>query len=465
MEEKTLRRRFVIIISLAFIRWAASAEPFHIQVKVFDKNDNNPYTVFKVPSIVITSNNTILIAADARGSSYGDWDPSDGVIRRSTDGGITWSPLQVVVFGRSSGRSFSDFRLIAEGDTVHMIYGLDYSQIYHVLSTDAGETWDSPTEITDIFNTYKSQWDWVVLCPGAGHGIQTDNGRLLFPGWIAKQHYHGEQRVVIIYSDDHGSTWKPGGLVDAPSGADSINEAHIVQLSTGHFMLNARTHSMTQRLRSISYSENGVDGWTRAQYDSDLTDPQCAGALVRYDDTRLLFSNCAAKYGRFNLTIRVSDDDGSTWGASKGIWWQAGYSDLAVDDEGFIYILHEDWTAGEGMFSPNRMVMQKINLDYITDGSSVSQSVESSGQYTLYQNHSNPFNEFTTIHFNIHASGHVRIEILNTLGHVVEVLVDAYRPAGRHEIRWNGVEFPSGVYFCRMKVDCIIRTRRMLLLK
>lgn len=51
---------------------------------------------FRIPSILATSKGTLLAFAEARRRGRGDSGDIDLVVRRSSDGGATWSPLQVV---------------------------------------------------------------------------------------------------------------------------------------------------------------------------------------------------------------------------------------------------------------------------------------------------------------------------------------------------------------------------------
>ena len=75
---------------------------------------------------------------------------------------------------------------------------------------------------------------------------------------------------------------------------------------------------------------------------------------------------------------------------------------------------------------------------------------------TLDQNWPNPFNSETAIAYSLDERGPVRIEICDSIGRVVRVLVDAVGEAGTHVARWDGRDdrgwrVASGVYLCRMR--------------
>jgi hypothetical protein len=65
----------------------------------------------------------------------------------------------------------------------------------------------------------------------------------------------------------------------------------------------------------------------------------------------------------------------------------------------------------------------------------------------------NPFQDATTIPFALPESGHVTIRVYNTLGQVVATLVDAQKPAGRHEVQWTASGRASGVYFYELQLN------------
>ncbi len=88
----------------------------------------------------------------------------------------------------------------------------------------------------------------------------------------------------------------------------------------------------------------------------------------------------------------------------------------------------------------------------------------------LEPNVPNPFNPSTRIRFVLGAPGRVRVDVFDAQGRHVRTLVDARRPAGRHEIAWNGRDdagrsVASGIYFCRLRARGADATRKMLLLK
>nr|NIW49209.1 T9SS type A sorting domain-containing protein [Gammaproteobacteria bacterium]NIX58968.1 T9SS type A sorting domain-containing protein [candidate division Zixibacteria bacterium] len=83
----------------------------------------------------------------------------------------------------------------------------------------------------------------------------------------------------------------------------------------------------------------------------------------------------------------------------------------------------------------------------------------------LYQNYPNPFNPATTIRFGLPQTTKVRLEIYNLIGQRVAILVDEEMKAGFHEVKFDGRDMASGMYFYRLKAQDFIKTKKMLLMK
>ncbi|MFC1525403.1 DUF362 domain-containing protein [Candidatus Latescibacterota bacterium] len=85
--------------------------------------------------------------------------------------------------------------------------------------------------------------------------------------------------------------------------------------------------------------------------------------------------------------------------------------------------------------------------------------------YVLGQNYPNPFNPGTTIELSLPRDSHVRVEILNSAGQVVDVLVDGWRTAGSHPLTWDAGHRASGTYFYRLTAPGFQQSRQMVLVR
>jgi len=85
--------------------------------------------------------------------------------------------------------------------------------------------------------------------------------------------------------------------------------------------------------------------------------------------------------------------------------------------------------------------------------------------FFLSQNYPNPFNAGTEIAYEIPKDVYVTLKVYNVLGVEVATLVDAYKEAGFHTVRWDARNVASGVYFCTIWAGDFKATKKMVMLK
>lgn len=86
-------------------------------------------------------------------------------------------------------------------------------------------------------------------------------------------------------------------------------------------------------------------------------------------------------------------------------------------------------------------------------------------KYNLKQNYPNPFNPVTNIEFDIANSEHVSLVVYNSLGQVIEELVNQELRPGSYKYDFNAVGLPSGAYFYRLTAGDFVQTNKMILTK
>jgi sialidase-1 len=355
---------------------SASAELKQTDVFVSGRDG---YHTYRIPAMVVSTNGTVLAFCEGRRESAGDTGSIDLLLKRSTDGGATWEPQQIVrsdagnvcgnpapVVDESTGIIWllmtwnlgSDHeREILEGTSE------DTRRVFVTHSTDDGLTWSSPREISA--SVKKPHWRWYAT--GPVNGIQLTRGghrgRLVIP---ANHSDHSDPdrhpyRSHVIYSDDHGRTWELGGVQE-----DRTNESTLVERADGSLLHNMRSYHGRNR-RAIATSGDGGATWSKVTLDEALVEPVCQASLLRFDwprpdaPGRLLFSNPASNK-RENMTVRLSNDDGATWPVSRTIHpGPSAYSSLAVLPDQTIACLFE---GGEG--SPyEKIILARFPLSWL----------------------------------------------------------------------------------------------------
>lgn len=82
----------------------------------------------------------------------------------------------------------------------------------------------------------------------------------------------------------------------------------------------------------------------------------------------------------------------------------------------------------------------------------------------------NPFNPKADIRFHLPQDQWVQVAVYTLSGRRLVTLVEGYRPAGDHQVTWNGKDNSgrsqaSGVYFCRVKAGAQVVVRKMSLIR
>jgi sialidase-1 len=340
------------------------------------------YETFRVPGIVVTNKGTVLAYCEARRGSKSDWADIEILLCRSANGGRTWSPPQRIADSGKQTVNNAVAIVDRDSDRVHFLYCIDYARCFYTWSDDDGVTFAEPREITATFEPFRKDYDWHVLATGPGHGIQLRNGRLLVPVWMSDaMREHRPSAVSVIYSDDHGATWRPGEIVcKHPEPLVNPSETVAVQLSDDRVLLNIRSENREYR-RALSYSTDGATDWSPVKFHETLYEPICMAGIVRLakpfaeNDATFVFTNPDShanpgKHGkhdfrhRENVTARLSFDDCRTWPVSRvlepGI---SGYTDLAVGPDGTIFCVYE--RGGADGFAFQRLSVARFNRAWI----------------------------------------------------------------------------------------------------
>jgi sialidase-1 len=391
-----------------------AAEPRLEKADLFEAGKGG-HKLYHIPGLVVTARGTVLAYCEARKHTGLDWDDIEILLRRSPDGGKTWSaprglprpegklPRNPTALAnpelarraplvREGQIAFNNPVAIADrGGAVHFLYRVDYYRCFYLRSDDDGPTFSKPVEITSTFAQFRKDYDVKVLATGPAHGTQLKNGRLLVPVWLstgARNNAHHPTVVATIYSDDSGKTWRRGDIVaNETDPLTDPNETVAVELSDGRVMLNMRSDSKANR-RAVAFSPDGATRWTRPVFDEQLKEPICMASLFGLSEKgkqgrdRLLFANPDnllrnGKVGapgtmrdRKNLTVRLSYDESKTWPVARVLEpGTSAYSDLAVGPDGTIYCLYERGsTDGKNHFATRALTLARFNLEWLSDG-------------------------------------------------------------------------------------------------
>ena len=333
------------------------------------------YASYRIPALITTPKGTVLAFVEGRKDSSADHGHNEILLRRSLDSGRTWTPVQLVM--RDGTNALNNPTAVVDRDTGTVWLALirtstkkykddeavakargRISDMWILHSNDEGATWVGPADITASVN----RPDWNRVVPGPGVGIQMRSGRLIIPcnhviGNVAFNH--------VIYSDDHGKTWRLGGSTEG-----NTDENQIVELADGTLLLNIRNYREKGH-RGLSMSKDGGRTWSAITSDPTLIEPVCQASFIRFTEaspstkSRLLFSNPASQTERIKMTVRVSYDEGKTWPVAKLLnAGPSGYSCLTVLSDMKIGCFYERGDRS----SIDKVTFARFSLEWLTDG-------------------------------------------------------------------------------------------------
>lgn len=139
------------------------------------------YHTYRIPALAVTKKDTILAFCEGRRDGRGDAGKIDLLLRRSTDSGETWGPVQLIVadgdktcgnpcpvVDQSDGAIWLPFcKNLGEGNEGLIIEGKAPRTVWVTKSLDDGGSWSEPVEITK--QVKGPSWTWYATGPHARH--------------------------------------------------------------------------------------------------------------------------------------------------------------------------------------------------------------------------------------------------------------------------------------------------------
>ena len=248
---------------------------------------DNGSRVYRIPAMIVADDGSIVVAADKRYNSHTDIGAGhviDIVVRRSTDGGKTWSDPVTIAKGLGTADDdkcgYGDPSLVKGKDgKIYCLFvagnlGYFYGQKHIAMSTstDNGVTWSSneSTPPVDLFSTGALKNYNTV--GAAGHGLYdyfVTSGRGLYipeddilmylipaQTMTSATEHTGDSQDYIFYSRDGGESWYFSETPMVQGG----DEAKIIQMNDGSLFGSIRKGG-PRRFNTATYSCND-DGKT-----------------------------------------------------------------------------------------------------------------------------------------------------------------------------------------------------------
>jgi sialidase-1 len=232
--------------------------------------------------------------------------------------------------------------------------------LYLTTSTDDGNTWSTPQDMTTTLTPDGWTWDAV----GPGNGIQLTSGELVVPA---------QGRNIVGRGTPGSRTWS----IELLTGAGS--EGTVAQTPDGNLYRNDRAAS------DVNYrkvARGTLTSFGAFATDTGLPDPGCEGSVLLYNldaPARTIFLNSADASTRRAMRVRISyDADAAKFdfgrklsdAAVSGSGFEGGYSSMTKTADYKIGALVEsDFYEDGGAKTSHRAILwRRFNLSWILNG-------------------------------------------------------------------------------------------------
>ncbi len=284
--------------------------------------------------------------------------------------------------------------------------------------------------------------------------IQTDSGGFAFTG-----HLSGG-RGFFIRTDSSGKLLIKKTFTLQSLNANGVVLRDLKQTSDGGFILVgqiSRPLGYDPGVLLIRTDPNGDTLWTKV-----YTEGQRGYSVDITEDEGFIVSSAS---GMEALIIRTDSNGDSLWSInSKEFEWEGWLKSIKqTADGGFI-------AAGKGTVDTTGVV--DVVLVRIDKEGTLIQKEENNQQstikgFTLFGNYKD---KVIYTNYTIPNSCNVRLEVYDTLGKMVKVLVDKYQNSGPHTLKWKPKRgrrklAAGGVYFLKLSADGHTVSKKVTIVK
>jgi Zn-dependent metalloprotease len=300
-----------------------------------------------------------------------------------------------------------------------------------------------------------SQYDNNLYIVGIGANEEVKTYQL-----YGKTYTEGVQSPVVRYADALDWTLDGRSIL-----YDAYNEISSGQTGFGYWDINL--------IRAADGSINRI-------FPAQSTLVNIGNPALASNNDFIIAYDYVDEYG--NVFTRTANLETGETGQVNYNGMALSYPDFSPDDDAVIFQYNDGtddyvYVTGfqsDGLNGDNDFIQFLVNAIYplwIRQGQRPQTAVTARevenipADYQLMQNHPNPFNNSTTIEYSLPRSGFVNLSIYNTLGQLVNVLVEEQKEPGKHRIQLDAASMASGVYFYRLVTSNAMLQKKLLLIR
>jgi hypothetical protein len=315
----------------------------------------------------------------------------------------------------------------------------DQSPVYNWFELDGiGQQITVPTDTSDYTTTVSLPFTFKY------YGTNYTNTRISTDGWIALG--AGNQTAPINTTLPHNDNVN---CMVAPFW-DDLYDTAVVPHCQIYYYSDVANHRFIVEWDSINHNTAGMEP-KKESFQALLFDPDFYPTPT--GDGKIIFQYKMITDATSN-TIGIENN-------SQNVGLQ------------YLYDLNYDPTAGD--------LVEGSSIKFTTEPPSVSNTITGiednpngngilPSEYSLGQNHPNPFKNQTEISYTLPEAGTVLLQIFDIRGDLVCTLKNGKQQTGKYSVTWeginnNGFEVSSGIYFYRLQTEKFVSSKKMFLVK
>ena len=402
-------------------------------------------------------------ASDGQNVVIGGWYKK---IFTTTNSGNNWTMIEYGAVDSNQIEMVIDVSII---DKDHIWLSTDNGKILNTV--DGGITWQLQfydTTITNFIN-YIEMFD---LQNGVAMGDKVINDDTV--------------TAILLKTTDGGQNWITSNIHKGGFILDQWRRIDFVNTNTGYFF-----KSMTQPYKLYKTTNGGVS-WDTTNfsnvssyltilkfYNEDIGFVYTFGKVFYTLDGGNSWNTSVVSDNSFGMDIEFikngnsftvavatiesniyfSSDTGKTWTSDTTFRNLAIYDICFPDNQNGWVLTGSGGVINKIYYNGNGLITGIDNKNILPNS------------YSISQNYPNPFNPSTIIQYSLPFESDVSIVVYNILGEEVTKLVENNKPAGIHNVHFDGSGLSSGIYFYSIRVTSVennknfLKVKKMVLIK
>jgi hypothetical protein len=333
----------------------------------------------------------------------------------------------------------------------------DYDQGYIMTARMSVYTMGDQLCLMKLTATGDTIWTKTYGGPNQDYGqavAQATDGGYIIAGRTYSSYTPESGDAWALKTDNSGDT-----LWTRKYGGNDEDMFYAVAETGDGYVFAGQTRSFGNGVIDVYVVRTDYDGdtlWTRA-FGGPGAD--YAYSIAKADDDNFIITGYSDSFTGSNDVYMLKID------GSGNLLWEDHYGD-ATDGE----IMYGCSTTSDGGFivtgKKDYYTLLQDDLFALKLGTGGSGLGDANDETRLvFYNAPNPFRSLTTFHFSLPGKTWCSLEVYNTRGELVRILLCGQFLQGESEMTWDAAGTAPGVYFCKLNAEGKIYTRKMVVIR